>query len=489
MAGLVSLLQEVRGIYTDRPRDRLPVGSVWEMTDFVPLVLQAGVRNRGAWTNQLTGAIGAAIDGMHFARFRNGPRLMAVCGPYLVNIPVPTVSAHGYITNVPNTRQNPFMHRDNLIIPATDGTSTARQVTFDGANFTATPLPPSSFPGRVGVAWKDRTVLANSAANPTTVGFSKVGVPTQAWDANSLVPTSQDVTGLAAIGNTILVLHADSVERLRGSIPPDSTLSDPTGDLVLDTLADRVGCFDPRSIAYWNENVLFADASGITMTDAATVRNLIQQAGDRQLWQQMWLRGGTYPLSAAGVVHQNYYIVTLRQNSFPPVTFVFDLPTRRLFQFSNIDAVAWAFVGGTQEALFAALGSTMVANMTPLFNPNPALVQTDGNGIAVLPSIATAFSLLSKDIGFKRIHDVHLTYEAHRDDALETMQIAYVNAPTGSNQVFGEFPPATKYTRRAMSLNRRLPGLAVRLQQLQPTRDTRLYDISVRAFPEEEHRL
>jgi hypothetical protein len=62
----------------------------------------------------------------------------------------------------------------------------------------------------------------------------------------------------------------------------------------------------------------------------------------------------------------------------------------------------------------------------------------------------------------------------------------YVNAPTGSDQLLGEFKPTPRFIRRKIPVRRRLQGIAIRLDQLQPTRDTRLYDLALRAYPESE---
>src|SRR5262245_27183659 len=134
MADLTSLLRDVRGLYTDRGRDRLPDGSAWELTDWVPLLVQAGVRMRGAWTYQSI-ETPYEPDGMIYATFLAGPKLLVANKPYLSDVPLtgtpPTTPATA--VTIVQTKQNPVMHRDKVIIPAADGTSNARVVSYPTA--------------------------------------------------------------------------------------------------------------------------------------------------------------------------------------------------------------------------------------------------------------------------------------------------------------------------------------------------------------------
>jgi hypothetical protein len=486
MSKLTPLLREIDGIVSDRARDRLPTNAVWGLVDYVPMILQAGARIRGAWLWQ-SDALTNAPDGMIYAPFKAGARLLVANGSLLTVVPTSSIG-HTDISGAINpTRQNPFIHNDRVIIPDTSGGNVARVVTFDGTNYTIAGLPASSIPGRYGTVWLDRTVLANTAANPFVVAFSKVNNPTSAWDSLSQVNTNFPVTGVAGMQTQVLVFHDSSVERLRGSTPPDSTLSDQAGDLIRDTLYDRAGCYDARSIGFWNTNVIFADARGIHLTDGASVRTITLQGGASNLWRSSWTRGGNPPLTAAAVVHRDYYLITLRHTGFPPITIVADMTIRRVFQLGNIDAGAFAYATAATERLYATKQSVKrVIDITPVFSPDPTVLQVDAYGTSVLPSIQTGWSMLTKSEGWKRIHDVHLAYEAYRDDDLDVFRAYYVNAPTGADQALGEFKPTPKFVRRKIPVRRRLMGIAVRLDQLQPTRDSRIYDISLRAYPESE---
>jgi hypothetical protein len=490
VAELVSLLKDIRGLYTDRSRDRLPDGSVWELIDWVPEIMQAGARMRGAWLYQ-SDVLPNNPDGMLYAPYRASAKLLVANGTNLRAVPTDSIGSTS-VGTIPTTKQNPVFFRDRVIVPASNGTSPARYITWNGSTYTLTDAPASALTGKYATVWKERLVLGGSSAFPYRVAYSKPGDPTAAWDSISFVDTGYDLTGLAQMRTQVLAFHDSSVERLRGTVPPDSTLSDQDGDLILDSLHDKVGCYDARSIAYWNENVLFCDARGIHLTDGAATKNLALQAGVMNLWRTHWERpSGTPPLTAGAIVHRDYYIVTLRHTGQTPTTFVVDLPTRRIFMISNCDSSCYAVATGIVERLFGTnVTVKRVTDGTPMFNPNSAILQTDANGVNVLPVLATAWHPLSKEPGFKRIEELHISYEAYVTAGdPDVLRLAYVNAPNGADQTLGEFKATTKYARKKMLVRRRLQGVGFRLTQLVPTRDTRLYDISLRAYPEESSRL
>ena len=282
------------------------------------------------------------------------------------------------------------------------------------------------------------------------------------------------------------------MERLRGTEPPDNARTNVIGDLILDSLFDRAGCYDARSIAYWNENVLFADARGVFLTDGAAVRNLCLQGTVMNLWQEMWERPrGTSPSTVAAVIYRDYYIVTIRHVGYPPATFVIEIPSRRVFMLSNIDSTTFASSLGTRERVWGIQASTRrVIDLSSLFDPDPTVLQIDEDGTPVLPVLSTGWNRMGKQEAFKRVIDLHVSYEAHRDTDDEVLRMGYIKDPAyATAQTLREFKTSNRRVRKRMSVNRRLEGVSVHLQQLLPTKDTRLYDISVRAHAEEETHL
>jgi hypothetical protein len=409
----------------------------------VPQIIQGSARMRGAWKYQ--SPVLAQIDSMAYIPFRSGDKLLANAHGTLYDAQSATVAPS--VGPVPISYQNPAFHRDRVIIPAADGVSSAVLVTLSGTTFSINPVGSGALTGRYATTFKDRVVLANSNGQPQQVAFCPAGNPTIAWDPISVVNTTFPITGLAVQRTQVLAFHASTVERLRGTVPPDSTLTDQKGDLITDFLFARAGCYDARSIAYWDDNVLFADARGMHVTDGATVKNLAHQTGVLSAWQDAFSRGGNPPDSIAGVVYHDYYFCTVRHTGYVPITFLVDLSEYRSFQFTNLDCAAYAYSIGTVEKLYGT-DVNRVTDLTPLLHPDPTILQIDADGQPVLPTLATGFSRLTNGVGFKRVTDMRLVYEAHRDDDLEVLRAYYINAPTGDDQLLGEFRPSNKYVER-----------------------------------------
>lgn len=490
---LTPIWREAKGVYQDSGRDNVPVGYVWDLIDYVPEILGAPVRMRGRW-NFKSGALPSPPDGLIYAPFKAGSKLLAADGANLSDVDIATVS-NLTVGTISQTKQNPVFHRDRVIIPANNGTAQAKLVSWNGTVFTLADAPLSAMPGRFASVFKDRVLLGGSIADPTSVAFSKPGDPTVAWDALSIIPTSLPLTGIAAQRNQVLCFHGGSVERIRGTVPPDSSASDPTGDMVLDSLFDLAGCYDARSIAYWNDNVIFADARGIHITDGAIVRNMAVQGGIESKWRRDFHEDtsrGTV-LSVAGGVFRDFYIITIRSTSGAPITWVCDIPTRRFTRFGNVDSTAYALSIGTGEKIYATDAATQkVTDLSPCFNPDPTVVQTDGNGIDVLPTIETGWMRLGRAEGWRRVLDFFLSYETveNVDSGLTVLQLDYLHSPSDTTyEALGGFRMAADYIRRKLPVRRRLMGVAFKLSQIRPTRDTRVYDISARQYPEEAHRL
>lgn len=493
MADLTELLRDIRGVYSDRARDRLPDGSVWQMADWVPLLMQAGARIRGAWKYQ-SAVLPSPPDGMLYAPYIFGPRLLVANGSALTDVPLGTPGGGALAATIPPTRQNPIFHRNRVIVPAADGTSAARVIDYNGISFTAADAVTGGVSnpaiGRYATVFKDRTVLGNQAAQPSRVIFSTPGHPELAFDQDSYYDTSYPITGLAVQRAQVLCFHDSSVERLRGTTPADSSLpdADAPGDLILDVLWDRAGCYDARSIAYWQDNVLFADARGIQLTDGSLVRNVTAQGGVINLWHEIFNRAGP-PLSLAGGVYRDYYLCTIRHTGYEPFTFVVEIPTRRMFTLKNIDATCFAFSVATIEKLFGTNQATQqVTDLSPVFDPDATVFQIDGNGLPVLPTLSTGWHMLTKKPGFKRVIEAHISYEADRDDDSEVLQAYYANTPIADDKPLGQLRPSKGYVRRPMPVRRRMEGMGMRIDQLLPTKDTRLFDISVRVYAEEPTR-
>lgn len=492
MADLQTILREANGIHQDDGRDRVPPGKVWDMIDIIPRILGQAVRGRGAWKYQ-SDALATAPTGMLYAPYAAGAQLIVVLASGLVRkANLSSIGSSAIGTSGP-TIQNPVFHRDRVIVPRSDNTA-ASFISSAGA---VTAAPASALTGRFATVFKDRLVLARSTAKPTTVAFSKPGDPTLAWDSLSEIATSLPLTGIAAQRNQIICLHAGSVERIRGTTPPDSTLSDPTGDMILEPLFDRAGCFDARSIALWNENVIFADERGVHITDGAIVRNMAAQGGIESLWRYVFggdpARGAA--VSLAGVVWRDIYLVTIRNTSGAPVTFGCFIPTRQWFRVSNIDAACWAYSVGEGERIWAGdVGALRVADISPIFAPDRTVLQQDADGANVLPVIESGWLRLGKgEESLKRVKFVYVSYETGvaPSDATGIVEVSRLHGPNDNDHyhLIDSLPHSDDYRRRRLRAGLGSYGLGVKLEVVQPVKDFRLHDVAVDAYAEEEQKV
>lgn len=497
MADVTIIWREAKGVFQDMGHDRVPAGNVWDLIDYVPEILGAPVRMRGKWNNVNTDALTNIPDGLIYANYKAGARLLAAHGALLADIPV-AGGASVAVGAIPATRQSPVQHRDRVIIPAADGLTAAKYVTWNGAAFTLADAPVSAVKGKFGTVFKDRVILGGPDADPSAVGFSKPGDPTTAWDALSLIKTSLALTGLAAQRNQILAFHGGSVERIRGTTPPDSTATDPTGDMILDSLFDKAGCYDARSIAYWNDNVIFADARGVHITDGAIVRNMAAQGGVESKWRRDFAedtaRGAV--VTVAGGIYRDFYVVTIRSAAGAPITWICDIPTRKFVRFGNVNSSAYAFSIGLGEKLYAVDATAKkVTDLSAAFKPDDTVLQTDGNGVDVLPVVETGWLRMTNRESYKRFFELLMSYQVVEaaDPGIgvpPVLSVDYLHSPEDlAYKNLGGFRYAAAYIRRKLPFRGRFLGAAFRVTQVRPTRDTRIYNLAVRMNEEEENRI
>jgi hypothetical protein len=70
-----SLLGNARGFARDFPRDKMPSGYLWDIVDYVPLIIDAHLTGRGGWkygSNVMTGDPETGI----YAPFLTGDKLL-----------------------------------------------------------------------------------------------------------------------------------------------------------------------------------------------------------------------------------------------------------------------------------------------------------------------------------------------------------------------------------------------------------------------------
>jgi hypothetical protein len=446
------------GMRRDIDRAMMPGGAVWNLVDFIPDELAAAASGRGGWTyagDSLTAA--TRIQSLSYAPFTAGGKLLAIDQqPKLWDVEAATS-----ITGTPTIPAGPpAYHRGNLIIPNNDGTTAVTY--YDGTTLGVLSGSPPA--GKLAAVYKDHAILANSAANPNRLWFSGAGDPTS-WDINfGWWDTTGDVVAVGSLLNAILIFHADSVERLRGTTPP------PGSDMTLEPFLGY-GCLDPFSVVSWRNRLVFCSSEGIYMTDGATDVDITASAQMKTYWQTL-MEGYSSSWRVSAGVYRDHYIVSINNGTTLVDCLCVNLVTQSMWRLTNLHGSAFVNVTSSlQEECFMGMWNAgRVAQLSSLWSPSSA-VKLDGDGTVPTPIIETgAFR------GYDRLHRRwiqsmgkqkwrfvyvdHDLRDSGGDDPVLTMSFA--TTPTGAyaNVTGGSLPATSDFTRKRRSLSPTQGGAA-----------------------------
>jgi len=515
MGSPTSLLQGARAFARDFARDEMPKGYLWDVVDYVPTFIDAQLTGRGGWgwgSDVLSGHIESGI----LANYVAGDQLLfQTDNGRLIQIDAtnpagPTIADRGAIVRA---AQNPVKRFEDVIWMDKTGASVPKIVRSSGAPLDAGAGTAPKV--KVGTLWggagDSYFVGGGAPGEEDTLNFSH---PTNdlatagGWDSQSKVRMAAAITGLAALRSVLIVFHAGSTERVRGSTPPSSTTAN--DDLNPEPLFARSGCPDPKAIAYWNENVVFADEHGVHLTDGAVVRNLASQGGILSFWRNLW-SSRSY---LAACTFLDYYIITLGFPSNPPITLVVDLNKRQWFRFSNMPVQCYVASGGStgMERVWGGLATVNRAiRVGPIFFPVPAGQNDDADGTHVLPVFETPWYRMGQE-GRKRARFVYLSYDVRSTSGLGTkldegeipppappellaalapvLEVGYIRSPQmPSYTILGELPYTTAYSRYRLPLGQFPYGVAFRVRQANPSSVNRIFDLAVEAQAAERSRV
>jgi hypothetical protein len=200
------------------------------------------------------------------------------------------------------------------------------------------------------------------------------------------------ITAIAPLKSSILVLHADSAELIRGSVPPPGT------DFIQEPFL-AFGCLDPFSVATWNDRVIFANAKGIYMTDGAGWNDLTAKAGMSSYYQAQ-MASYTTSWRLGGGIYRNHYILSINNGTSNIDTFVVNLATGAFWRFSNFHANAFLNVstGAVEECWMARTNGVAPGLVASCWNPTAA-VRFDGDSSSLFPVWETPMHM-----GYDRLH-------------------------------------------------------------------------------------
>lgn len=477
-----------QGMRRDKPRDRMPAGSAWNLVDFLPGE-DAPLQKRGGWTYQsndisaVTATASYVVAGA-YAPFAAAAKNCAIDEDGRLY----TVAANGTVTDIGAAVTPPGslpFHREKLIIPASDGTTAPKY--YDGTTLGALAGSPPA--GKYGCVYKDRTVLACTAAQPNRAYFSGPGDPTS-WDTtNGYWDASFPVTAVASLRNTLVLLSQQLTERLIGSTPPPGT------DMSKQTLFDS-GCVDARSVVVVDDQLVFANTESILVTDGASVLDLTETAGCLPYWRSLMASYTSSYTLAAGAVRRHYLISVMDGSTFVDCL-MFDLQGRRWWRLSNVKArMFWASVGAAPETYFGLRSAPRVGDITGLWGAS-ASTKNDGDGTAVTPIMETMFYPVGLAKG--RVRDVYLSYDL-RDAASDnpTLTVSSTTDPASdAAYTAATGPTGTAYTaaetsetvRVRRSVRKGASGFALKVAQTNASSVTRIRRVEATVASREDSRV
>jgi len=506
----VSLLQSARAFARDYPRDEMPGGFLWDVADYVPTVIDANLTGRGAWLYGSTDCGSDVMSGI-LATFFSGDKLLVTT---VNNRWLEVSTSSPYTATDRGTAltalQNPIQFVDTVVLPDGAGAAVPQLITAPGGTFTAANANVGGKHPKYACVYKGRLVTGGDPSELNVVRFSVPGfalTDASSYDTLSYIPTSQEVTALASLRAVILVFHKGAVERIRGNTPPFTAptgSTDPNaglGDMFLEPLFDRNGCADPKTIAYWQENVIFADEHGVQMTDGAIIRNLVSQGGILTYWRNAYAG----KISMSGGVFLDYYLITINYASGPSTTLVCDLNRRQWFRLTNVPASTYIVSSGgaSIERLWAGMvGTHKLGRLGPIFFPDPTTTpQVDDNGIPVLPTFETSWyrlifgralgHRLMREEGRSRVKFAYLSYDARLASITpNVLSLGYITSPQDTTYVpAGNFPSSSEYTRFRLPIGEFPYGIAFKVTQTQPTSALRVFDLGIEYTPSERSRV
>ena len=475
-----------RGAKQDIPRTQMPEGSAWSLVDYIP-DLDAPLRKRGGWaysSSSLSAVSASTASATYVFHVRYAPFVAAakLCvfdedgRLYTVNTSTNAVTDIGAAVTPLQTA----FHGDKLIIPASGGATGVKY--YDGSTLGA--LSASAPCAKYTTVYRDRTLLANTNAQPRYVYFSGAGDPTS-WDTtNGWLQVGAPVTGLAALPGALMVFQDVRTSRIRGFTPP------PDSDMQVDDPLFEIGCTDARSIAVTAGFVVFANPEGVYSSNGTNLpTDLTALVGLKRLWQTTMSGYDASTWTIAGGFYRTNYIVTVMNAGTFKDCFVFDLANFRCWRASNMTAAC--FNGATQiseELWFGLRDETKLAKASPMWAP-AAAYKNDGDGTAVAPVLESA--LYGADPpGLKTWRHVYLEYEmtdAATDNPVLT--VSHLKNPSDSYTALSTTLAETGRTRKRLGLRFPSDGLAFKIAQTNASANTFIHALEADVHGREQSRI
>lgn len=503
----------------DLRRDAMPRNACWNMVDAFPWISGAPLQTRGGWTyasNDLSSTVAGSSRVVSigwcpfpgdesFLVIDEDENLFQITPPSLTVNRITGAAIGGGGTGVVGYWQVLFWNASTdqiAIFPHESGSIAPRRATVNPeAIATLGGTPPT---GRWGAVHQGRLALAGDGTVDTfqNVYWSEPNDP-ESWNGQANVEaTDFPVTGLAVIRNLLLVFSEGHVQRFRGTPPSAST------DLTLDTLTDN-GCNDPRTIANWKDNVIWANPDGVYMTDGVSVSELTSVGGISKLYRSRFIGTGnagsnydgayntTWILS--GGVWQDFYVMSIVNDAGSFVdSFICHIPTRTWARMTNVPGTSWATAQAAADLLYFGLNSApRVASFSPTFSPTSSNKNDANSSSAPRMSVEGAFVRgTDYDVGVWR--DLLVQYDL-RDAASDnpTLTLSYATSPelesytavtdlsTGSGYTLAETTAEAHARRRVAKRSR---GISWKLAQTNAASACKVFAVDATVYRQDGYR-
>ncbi len=484
-----------RGIVRDVARHTIPVGGIYDSTDY--LVERPGVLyKRGGYT-RLSAALGSSTSVPAVATIHIPTRVVAVGSDgILYDVTSENSPQADAVGSCPAPGENPPLYAGQfLIFCYPDASLSPKKVYTTGVGGTValTDLggtPPSAAHSTV---YAGRIVLARGPTGGSPpiylnrLWFSQLPDVESTWDTtNMYIDATNEITALAPVQGVLLVFSPIGYERILGGIPPGIT--DVTTDMDLQPVEGAVGCLDARSIAYYGGEVVFAGEQGVYATNGGAPRSLTEKAdgsGIQRYWRSLFPSGAVRQVIGGLEAREFYKVDVLDASNNAIAVLLCHLPTLAWAQLSLNCAGRMMAVGRTeQETLELYMGSASTGFVEKLSQILvPASTNTaDADGTAVEPTVT--FRTLAEGPFLKAWGDSRLNFMLDSDTGA-TLDVATAKgllAPTfTTRKTLAETNGAV--ARKRFSLYFDTEACTVKVTQSGESTSTELYSLEVETRP------
>jgi len=468
-----------KGMVRDTARIAIPNGSVYDAADY--LLDQPGLARKRGGTSYYGAALSGASSVFSIVEMP-GPQLLAVgSAGHLWSITGggATTTDKGALGSASYLKQALSPGGIYTILP--QGATNAQK--YDG---TAISTLAAGMALSHTAAYKARLVAA--ASSPLNrLYFSPVPDVNATWDtANSWIDCDNQISGLAALNNALLVFSAGATERIIGSTPP------PNSDMDRAPVSN-VGCTDCRSIVTESPYVYFANPEGVFLTNGSTPVNLTREGGIGTYWRSLFSgyvsaapvpTGSSWTIAAA--FWRGFLFVSVLDGSRGlKACLMCNVAQRAWWRLTNMTAGCWVTSLDGNELYYGDALTNRVLATSGIFSPS-AGNRMDANGLAITPSIE--FRPVGQGTGTKSYAWGHLDFDmrdAYADNPLMDV-IVKTGIEADTNLVPPESPLGESSTlgRPRFTINQSAQAMTVALQQSGPSAKTELYSLELQQRPQ-----